>query len=98
MTTPKKSLSKKDKVTVTNATHHIRKWKNRPYWLKIRIDQGPKFVGKDVYVPLKTHDMDTARQLRDGVMAALKHGGFVCIRKENHDDELMHEDQVRKEA
>lgn len=70
-----------------NAMHHIRTWKGRPYWLKLRIDQGPKFTGKDVYVPLKTKDEHVARIVRDLVLVALDHGGFVCMRHEIIDHE-----------
>lgn len=82
MSKSKHKLSATDKATVANAMHHIRTWKGRPYWLKIRIDQGPKFVGKDIYVPLKTKNSRVARRIRDCVLTALDHGGFVCLRNE----------------
>lgn len=89
MSEKKRKLSKQDKATVANAMHHIRTWRGRPYWLKIRIDQGPKFVGKDIYVPLKTKNARVARRIRDCVLTALNHGGFVCLRNEIIDSEEM---------
>ena len=62
--------------------HHLRKWKNRPIWLKVRVDQGPKFVGKDVYIPLNTHDEEKARSIRDGILHGLKAAGFLCSKIE----------------
>ena len=89
MSAPKKKIASKDKDTVANAMHHIRTWKGRPYWLKIRIDQGPKFVGKDIFLPLRTKDMEQAKAIRDLVIEALKRGGFICLRHEIIDDKQM---------
>jgi len=92
MSTPKKTEDQ-DKVGVANAMHHIRTWKGRPYWLKIRIDQGPKFVGKDIFLPLKTKNIDQAKVIRDLVIEALKRGGFICLRHE-----IINDQQMKKEA
>lgn len=89
MSTPKRKIfTAEEMASVADALHHIRTWRGRPYWLKIRIDQGPKFVGKDVYMPLKTKDERVARIVRDLVLVALDAGGFVCLRHEiiNHDE------------
>lgn len=60
--------------------HHLRRWKNRPYWLRMRIDQGPKYVGKDVYVGLGTTDLEDAKKIRDCLLRALAAGEFICSR------------------
>lgn len=69
-------LIKCSAAKLDNPNHHLRQWKKRPFWMKVRIDQGPKFVGKDVYIPLKTRCPDHAREIRDGIMHGLKAGGF----------------------
>lgn len=92
MPTPKQ-ITKEERESIRNALHHLRKWRGRPYWLKLRIDQGPKFVGKNVYVPIHTKNLKVAEIMRDCVLDALHKGGFICLRHT-----LMTEEEKKKEA
>ena len=59
----------------------------------MRIDQGPKYVGKDIYVPIHTKNLRVAEIMRDCVLDALDKGGFLCLRHT-----LMTEEEMKKEA
>jgi len=57
--------------------HHLKKSAGHPYQLRVTIDQGPKFVGKRVTVPLGTRDYQEALRLRDLILMALAAGDFM---------------------
>lgn len=58
-------------------TRNLKKSQGHPYQLRVTIDQGPKFVGKRVTVPLGTRDYHEAIRLRDMMLKALASGDFL---------------------
>ena len=57
--------------------HHLKKSEGHPYQLRVTIDQGPKFVGKRITIPLSTRDYKEALRLRDHLLHALKSADFL---------------------
>lgn len=46
--------------------------------MKVTVDvDGGRFVGKRILIPLHTHDINIARQVRDGIIAALSKAGVL---------------------
>ena len=56
-------------------------WNSRA-WLR----PSGRWNRKDVYIPLVTKDVETARRIRDGVLHGLKAGGFVLSKIETPPD------------
>ena len=74
----RRHISKKDgQIWFPWPIKHLKKSKGHPYQLRVTIDQGPKFVGKRVTVPLGTRDYNEALRIRDLVLEALAKGGFM---------------------
>ena len=57
--------------------HHLKKSDGCPYQLRVTIDQGPKFGGKRVTIPLGTRDYNETAKARDLVLKVLVAENFV---------------------
>lgn len=78
MPTARRRISKKDgQLWFPWSIKHLKKSKGHPYQLRVTIDQGPKFVGKRVTIPIGTRDPNEATRIRDLVLEALDKGGFL---------------------
>lgn len=60
-----------------NANHHLRRWRNRPYEIRVTIFTNPKFVGQRVCKSLGTKDVREARRRRDAILSDLKKAGLL---------------------
>lgn len=70
--------------------HHLEYRKDKKtYRMKVAVNmEGSRFVGKRVVIPLHTDDLSVARQIRDGIIAALSKAGVLSRRVDlsRHDD------------
>lgn len=67
----------------TDANHHLRRWRNRPYEIRVTIFTNPKFVGQRVCKSLGTKDVREARLRRDVLLSILKEAGLLSPESKN---------------
>lgn len=60
-------------------SHHLKRYGNRPYQLRVMVDRGPKKVGKRITVPLQTRSLEVAKIKRDAIISFLRSQGVKLV-------------------